>query len=81
MFSSIRTRLSTVEASVLAAIGLLGASLGSGADWDASYVSVDSLSRTFAEAFTIFADVNRQPTLPESSLERAGGRERLAGTG
>jgi zinc protease len=51
-------------------LGLLGASLGSGADWDASYISVDSLSRTFAEAFAIFADVNRQPMLPQSSLER-----------
>jgi predicted Zn-dependent peptidase len=51
-------------------LGLLGASLGSGADWDASYISIDSLSRTFAEAFTIFADVNRKPTLPGSSLER-----------
>jgi zinc protease len=51
-------------------LGLLGASLGSGADWDASYISVDTLSRTFAEAFAIFADVNRKPMLPESSLER-----------
>lgn len=51
-------------------LGLLGASLGSGTDWDASYISVDSLSRTFAEAFAIFADVNRQPLLPQSSLER-----------
>ena len=51
-------------------LGLLGASLGSGADWDASYVSVDSLSRTFDEALAIFADVNRQPMLPESSLDR-----------
>jgi zinc protease len=51
-------------------LGLLGASLGSGADWDASYISVDSLSRTFADAFAIFADVNRQPMLPQSSLER-----------
>jgi zinc protease len=51
-------------------LGLLGASLGSGADWDASYISIDSLSRTFAESFAIFADVNRQPLLPQSSLER-----------
>jgi len=51
-------------------LGLLGASLGSGADWDASYISVDSLSRTFAEAFAIFADVNRRPMLPQASLER-----------
>ena len=51
-------------------LGLLGASLGSGADWDASYVSVDSLSRTFDESMAIFADVNRRPVLPESSLDR-----------
>jgi zinc protease len=51
-------------------LGLLGASLGSGADWDASYVSVDSLSRTFDESLAIFADVNRQPMLPEASLDR-----------
>ena len=51
-------------------LGLLGASLGSGADWDASYISVDSLSRTFDEALAIFADVNRRPMLPESSLDR-----------
>lgn len=51
-------------------LGLLGASLGSGADWDASYISVDSLSRNFAESFAIFADVNRRPLLPQSSLER-----------
>jgi len=51
-------------------LGLLGASLGSGADWDASYISVDSLSRTFTEAIAIFADVNRRPLLPEASLER-----------
>ena len=51
-------------------LGLLGASLGSGADWDASYISVDSLSRTFDEALAIFSDVNRQPMLPEPSLQR-----------
>ncbi len=51
-------------------LGLLGASLGSGADWDASFVSVDTLSRTFAEAFAIFADANRRPMLPQASLER-----------
>ncbi len=51
-------------------LGLLGASLGSGADWDASFISVDSLSRTFAAALDIFADVNRRPTLPEASLVR-----------
>jgi predicted Zn-dependent peptidase len=51
-------------------LGLLGASLGSGSDWDASYVSVDVLSRNFDEAFALMADVDRQPLLPPSSLER-----------
>lgn len=57
-------------------LGRLGASLGSGADWDASYVSIDSLSRNFDEAFAIFADVNRRPAFPQSSLDRVRG-ERL----
>lgn len=57
-------------------LGLLGASLGSGADWDASYISADSLSRTFAETFALFADANRRPMLPEAALERVRG-ERL----
>ena len=51
-------------------LGLLGAALGSGADWDASYVSVDVLSRNFDEAFAILADVDRRPMLPPPSLER-----------
>jgi predicted Zn-dependent peptidase len=51
-------------------LGLLGASLGSGADWDASYISVDTLSRTFDDALAIFADVNQRPMLPEASLDR-----------
>jgi zinc protease len=57
-------------------LGLLGASLGSGADWDASYITVDVLSRTFADAFAIFADVNRRPMFPQASLDRVRG-ERL----
>jgi zinc protease len=51
-------------------LGLLGASLGAGADWDASYVSVDVLSRTFDPTLKIFADVVRRPMLPDSALER-----------
>ncbi len=51
-------------------LGTLGASLGSGADWDASYVSVDVLSRNFDQAFAILGDVDRRPMLPEASLER-----------
>ena len=51
-------------------LGILGASLGSGTDWDASYVSVDVLSRNFENAFDILSEVNRRPMLPASSLER-----------
>jgi zinc protease len=51
-------------------LGLLGASLASGSDWDASYVSVDVLSKTFGPALEIFADVLCRPMLPESALER-----------
>ena len=51
-------------------IGLLGGSLGSGADWDATYISFDVLSRNFDQALAIFSEVNLRPTLPEPSLER-----------
>ncbi|HEX7150585.1 MAG TPA: pitrilysin family protein [Thermoanaerobaculia bacterium] len=51
-------------------LGLLGATLGTGADWDASYVSADVLSRNSEAAAEIFADVTRRPTLPEDGLER-----------
>ena len=51
-------------------LGLLGASLGTGTDWDASYVSVDVLSRTFDPTLKIFADVVRRPMLPDAALER-----------
>src|SRR2546423_4566351 len=51
-------------------LGLLGASLGTGADWDASYVSLDVLSRNAGAALAIFADVVRRATLPADALER-----------
>jgi zinc protease len=51
-------------------LGILGGSLGSGADWDASYVSIDVLSRNFEQAFAILADVDRRPMLPPASLDR-----------
>ena len=51
-------------------IGLLGASLGTGADWDASYISLDVLSRNVESAVPIFGDVTARPTLPEDGLER-----------
>jgi zinc protease len=58
-------------------LGLLGASLGSGADWDASYVSIDVLSRHAGETLAIFADVARRPMFPPDALDRVR-NERLA---
>lgn len=57
--------------------GLLGATVGSGADWDATYVSVDVLSRTAHETLQIFADLVRRPTFPADALDRVR-NERLA---
>lgn len=51
-------------------VGLLGGALGTGADWDASYISMDVLARTSEDALSIFADVAARPTLPEEGLER-----------
>jgi zinc protease len=51
-------------------VGLLGAGMGTGADWDASYISLDVLSRNTEAALEIFADVTARPTLPEDGLER-----------
>ena len=50
--------------------GLLGATIGAGTDWDASYVSLDVLSANASAAMEMFADVVRRPNLPESALER-----------
>ncbi|HWW62099.1 MAG TPA: pitrilysin family protein [Thermoanaerobaculia bacterium] len=51
-------------------VGLLGGALGTGADWDASYVSLDVLSRYAETANSIFGDVVQKPALPEDGLER-----------
>ncbi|HET8775077.1 MAG TPA: pitrilysin family protein [Thermoanaerobaculia bacterium] len=51
-------------------LGLLGAALGTGADWDASYVSADVLARNGEAALEIVADVASRATLPEDGLER-----------
>jgi len=51
-------------------IGLLGGALGTGADWDASYITLDVLSRNGGEAAAIFADVTARATLPADGLER-----------
>ncbi|HJW95587.1 MAG TPA: pitrilysin family protein [Thermoanaerobaculia bacterium] len=51
-------------------IGLLGGTLGTGADWDASYISLDLLARYAHEAFEIFSDIASRATLPPDGLER-----------
>lgn len=51
-------------------LGLLGASLATGTDWDASYITLDVLSRNFDAAMAIMADVARRPMLPGPALER-----------
>jgi zinc protease len=58
------------------AVGILGGALGTGADWDASYVSFDVLSRNIREALAIFGDVAMRPTFPGDGLERVR-KERL----
>jgi zinc protease len=51
-------------------VGLLGGSLGTGADWDASYISLDVLERTAEPALEIFSDVTARATMPPDGLER-----------
>lgn len=51
-------------------VGLLGGALGTGADWDATYISFDVLSRNSEPAMSIFGDVTARATLPEDGLER-----------
>lgn len=51
-------------------VGLLGGALGTGADWDASYISLDVLSRNAEPSLAIFADVTARATLPADGLER-----------
>ncbi len=51
-------------------IGLLGGSLGSGADWDASYISADVLSRNTGPTVSILSDVSSRATLPQDGFDR-----------
>jgi zinc protease len=51
-------------------IGLLGGSLGTGADWDAAYASIDVLSRNAAPTAEILADVSFRATLPQDAFDR-----------
>jgi zinc protease len=51
-------------------IGLLGGALGTGADWDASYISVDVLSRNAEPSVAILSDVSSRATLPADGFDR-----------
>jgi zinc protease len=51
-------------------IGLLGGALGTGADWDASYISIDVLSRNAEPSVAILSDVSSRATLPADGFDR-----------
>jgi zinc protease len=51
-------------------IGLLGGALGTGADWDATYASLEVLSRYAGPTIDILADVTFRATLPADGFER-----------
>jgi zinc protease len=51
-------------------LGALGASRASGSDWDASFISLDVLSRNVNQVSPIFSDVVQRPTFPLDALER-----------
>ncbi|MBK5260143.1 MAG: insulinase family protein [Thermoanaerobaculia bacterium] len=51
-------------------VGLLGASLGTGADWDATYVSLDVLSRNAEPTAQVMADVTFRAMLPDDGFTR-----------
>ena len=51
-------------------LGQLGASLGTGANIDASFVSLNTLSSELDAALDIFADVVLNPTFPDNELAR-----------
>jgi zinc protease len=48
----------------------LGATMESGAGWDASFVSLTSLSTSFSQAMGYLADVVRNPTFKKEELDR-----------
>lgn len=51
-------------------LGNLGASLDSGADYDASFVALDILNTQLARGFDIFADVVRRPKFANADFAR-----------
>jgi zinc protease len=59
-------------------LALLGASIGSGANLDLNTVSLSALKANLDPSLDLFVDVIRNPSFPESELERQR-RQRLAG--
>jgi zinc protease len=51
-------------------VGLLGGSLGTGADWDATYISLDVLSRHAKPTIDVLADVAYRAQLPDDGFAR-----------
>ena len=52
-------------------VARLGAFLGAGADWDASYAALDVLSKNLEGGLGILRDILREPHFDEAELERA----------
>ncbi len=57
-------------------VGLLGGALGTGTDWDASYISIDVLSRNAQPSVEILSDVAARALLPADGFNRVR-KERL----
>jgi zinc protease len=51
-------------------LGTLGASLFTGADYDASFVNLDILGSQLSQGFPIFADVVRRPKFAKADFDR-----------
>ena len=73
MTGDLLTRGTTTRSAVEIAsqIESLGASIGSGAGVDSSAVSLQTRSDRVQEAFTVFADVARNPAFADEELDRA----------
>ncbi|HEV2149681.1 MAG TPA: pitrilysin family protein [Longimicrobiaceae bacterium] len=57
-------------------VDFLGASLGTGAGYDAAFATLSTLKRTLPAALEVYADVITNPAFPERELERVR-RERI----
>lgn len=72
MTATLLTRGTTTKSAEEIARGVeaLGATMESGAAWDASYVNLTSLSTNFSKALAYVADIVRNPTFTKSELDR-----------